>query len=139
MFLVFTLIRLRQIVAGQADAEARAFPTAAVSYVLNHRLPGPLLNHYNWGGYLIWKLYPDYRVYIDGRTDLYGDAFMDQSGATYNISNESWWDPLEKWQIRSVVLASECGIGRCPTLSEWVEGSLWRSPGCDLRERSIRI
>ena len=103
-FLAFTLIRLRQVVAGQADAEAQAFPSAAISYVLKNRLPSPLLNHYNWGGYLIWKLYPDYRVYIDGRTDLYGDAFMDQSGATYNISNESWREPLEKWQTRTVIL-----------------------------------
>jgi len=103
-FLAFTLVRLRQVVAGQADAEARTFPSASVSFISKNQLPGPLLNHYNWGGYLIWKLYPGYRVYIDGRSDLYGDAFMDQSGATYNISNESWREPLEKWQIRSVIL-----------------------------------
>ncbi len=103
-FLAFTLIRLRQVVAGQVDAEARAFPSGAISFISKNRLPGPLLNHYNWGGYLIWKVYPEYRVYIDGRTDLYGDAFMDQSGATYNLSNESWREPLEKWQIRSVIL-----------------------------------
>jgi hypothetical protein len=103
-FLAFTLIRLRQVVAGQADAEARTFPSASVSFISKNRLPGPLLNHYNWGGYLIWRLYPGHRVYIDGRSDLYGDAFMDQSGATYNISNESWREPLEKWQIRTVIL-----------------------------------
>jgi hypothetical protein len=118
-FLAFTLIRLRQVVVGQADAEARAFPSAAVSFISKYRISGPLLNHYNWGGYLIWKLYPGYRVYIDGRSDLYGDEFMDQSGATYNISNESWREPLEKWQIRSVILppnvplvaALRCEIG----------------------------
>jgi hypothetical protein len=103
-FLAFTLVRLRQVVVGQADAEARAFPSASVSFISKNRLPGPLLNHYNWGGYLIWKLYPGYRVYVDGRSDLYGDAFLDQSGATYNISNESWREPLERWRIRSVIL-----------------------------------
>ena len=124
-FLAFTLIRLRHVVAGQGDAEARAFPSAAVSYVLKNRIPGPLLNHYNWGGYLIWRLYPDYRVYIDGRTDLYGDAFMDQSGATYNISNESWQDPLEKWQIRSVILPPEAALVsalRCQSVWKEVYG-----------------
>jgi hypothetical protein len=110
VFLAFTSIRLRHAFAGQAGAEARTFPSAAVSYLLKNRLPGPLLNHYNWGGYLIWKLYPDFRVYIDGRTDLYGDAFMDQSGATYNISNESWRDPFEKWQIRSVILPPNAAL-----------------------------
>jgi len=118
-FLAFTQIRVRQVVNGQSGAEARTLPSAAVSFFSNNQLPGPLLNYYNWGGYLIWKLYPAYRVYIDGRSDLYGDAFMDQAGATYNISNESWREPLEKWQIRSVILppnaplvsALRCQIG----------------------------
>ena len=30
-----------------------------------------MFNSYNWGGYLIWSLYPDNPVFIDGRTDLY--------------------------------------------------------------------
>ena len=34
------------------------------------------MNHYNWGGYFIWKLYPQYRVFMDGRADVYGDALM---------------------------------------------------------------
>ncbi|RLC89914.1 MAG: hypothetical protein DRI77_15255, partial [Chloroflexi bacterium] len=29
-------------------------------------------------GYLIWHLWPDYRVFVDGRTDLYGDEFLRQ-------------------------------------------------------------
>ena len=28
------------------------------------------------GGYLLWRLWPDYPVYVDGRTDLYDDAFL---------------------------------------------------------------
>ena len=26
-----------------------------------------MFNPYVWGGYLIWSLYPDYKVFIDGR------------------------------------------------------------------------
>ena len=35
-----------------------------------------MFNHYNWGGYLIWHLWPDYRVFVDGRTYLYGDEIL---------------------------------------------------------------
>ena len=35
-----------------------------------------LFNSYNFGGYLLWALYPDYPVYVDGRTDLYDDKFL---------------------------------------------------------------
>lgn len=40
----------------------------------------PLLNHYNYGGYLIWALAPERKVFIDGRShDLYthGSLFAD--------------------------------------------------------------
>ena len=32
---------------------------------------GRLLNNYDWGGFLIYKLYPKYKVSIDGRADLH--------------------------------------------------------------------
>ena len=35
-----------------------------------------MFNSYNWGGYLLWRLYPQYAVYVDGRTDVYDDAFL---------------------------------------------------------------
>ena len=42
--------------ARNAAAQARIFPARAVSYIQAHRIPGPLLNSYDWGGYLIWTL-----------------------------------------------------------------------------------
>ena len=32
---------------------------------------GTLLNEYGWGGYLIWSLGPQQKVFIDGRADIY--------------------------------------------------------------------
>src|SRR6185503_3618155 len=49
-------------------------PVAAVEFLKSQRLPGPIYNRYGWGGYLIYQLYPEYRVYIEGRADVYGDA-----------------------------------------------------------------
>jgi hypothetical protein len=46
------------------------FPEAAVRYVELQRLPGPLFNHFNWGGFLIWRL-PQLPVNIDGRGEIY--------------------------------------------------------------------
>jgi hypothetical protein len=56
--------------------ERETLPVDAAAWILEHRPPGEMFNPYNWGGYLIWSLYPDYRVFVDGRTDLYGDAFL---------------------------------------------------------------
>ena len=48
------------------------FPVSAVNFIHQNRLPGPLYNTFDWGGFLTWYM-PDYPVVVDGRTDLYGD------------------------------------------------------------------
>jgi hypothetical protein len=102
-FVVFTIARVRTVTSRQSETEAEHFPAAAVSFLARERPPGPILNNYNWGGYLIGKLYPDYRVFIDGRTDLYGDSFMDDFYATYHLT-DGWKGPIQRWQIRTVIL-----------------------------------
>jgi hypothetical protein len=57
-------------------AERESFPADAVEWIQADQPPGEMFNPYNWGGYLIWKLWPDYRVFTDGRTDLYGNEFL---------------------------------------------------------------
>jgi hypothetical protein len=109
-FLVFAVARIRFVTRGQAETEAKEFPTAAVSFIAAHHPPAPILAHYNWGGYFIWRLYPEYRVYIDGRADLYGDAFMDNLAATYYVRGDAWRTPFETWGIRTVVLPPDAPV-----------------------------
>jgi hypothetical protein len=59
-------------------AVAASAPVGATDYILSHHVAGQLFNYYNFGGYLTWKAYPNYRVFIDGRTEVYGDAVFDQ-------------------------------------------------------------
>ncbi|MEP7357174.1 MAG: hypothetical protein ABI847_08040 [Anaerolineales bacterium] len=57
-------------------ALAAYLPMKAADFVQQAQPPGPMFNSYNWGGYLVWRLYPDYPVFVDGRTDLYDDALL---------------------------------------------------------------
>jgi hypothetical protein len=43
-------------------------PEKAVDFMLGHDLKGPLFNPYEWGGYLMFRLHPVHKVFIDGRT-----------------------------------------------------------------------
>ena len=106
---VFTFARVRTVIRQQAQTEAQHFPAAAVSFMARDRPPGPILNDYNWGGYLIGKLYPEYRVFIDGRTDVYGDSFMDDFYATYHLT-DGWKGPIQQWQIRTVILPPDAPL-----------------------------
>ena len=42
-------------------------PVKEVEFVKKYKLPGPIFNDYLIGGYLIWAMYPDYKVFIDPR------------------------------------------------------------------------
>ena len=57
-----------------AAAEAQLLPAGAARHLSQNPPAGGMFNAYNFGGYLLWSL-PEVRVFIDGRTDLYGDAF----------------------------------------------------------------
>jgi hypothetical protein len=109
-FLVFLVVRVRYVAHRQTETEARELPAAAVSFITARHLPAPMLNHYNWGGYFIWRLYPEYRVYIDGRADLYGDAFMEDLATTYYLKGDLWRSLFEKWAIRTVVLPPDAPL-----------------------------
>ncbi len=102
-FTVFTVIRVREVVRTQPEAEARHFPLAAVAFLDQQRPPGLLLGHYNWGGYLIWKLYPQYQVFIDGRADVYGDELMDMFADSYSLSDD-WARALQRYSICTLLL-----------------------------------
>jgi hypothetical protein len=84
--------------------EEKMFPTGAVEYIKSHPTPleGRLFNSYSWGGYLIWFL-PEDKVYIDGRTDLYGDEILNE-WITIIQANEGWKDLLESRGITRVLI-----------------------------------
>src|SRR4029077_19699835 len=108
-FAGFTIVRVRQVVGRQGETEARHFPVAAAAFLQQEHPPGPIMNHYNWGGCFIWKLYPQYRVFMDGRADVYGDAFMTDFGSCYHLT-EDWRKPLEAWGIRTLVLPPDAPL-----------------------------
>lgn len=49
------------------DVPGRYYPVGAVAYMRSHSVSGNLLTEFGWGEYLIWTLYPQCRVAMDGR------------------------------------------------------------------------
>jgi hypothetical protein len=43
------------------------YPQSHVTFMKATKVKGPIYNYYTWGGFLIWELYPDYQVFVDGR------------------------------------------------------------------------
>lgn len=47
------------------------WPVKAVAYLKLHPVPRPMFNTYGYGGYLIWQLDGQNKVFVDGRADIY--------------------------------------------------------------------
>ncbi|HXY48061.1 MAG TPA: hypothetical protein VEI01_01330 [Terriglobales bacterium] len=115
----FVYSQTARVIRRQPATEARHFPAAAASFVLEQQPLGPIFNYYNWGGYLIWRLYPRYRVFIDGRADVYGDTVMRQFSETYALEGD-WESPLDRWQINAVIVPADCPLAAAlQTLPSW--------------------
>jgi hypothetical protein len=82
--------RIRHITPERLEAAvATHYPVAATAVMAQRGYQGPLYNHFNWGGYLIWRL-PHLPVAMDGRTNLHGDERIERSLQTW--SGQRGWD-----------------------------------------------
>ncbi|MBM3314426.1 hypothetical protein FJY71_01095, partial [candidate division WOR-3 bacterium] len=57
---------------------AGAFPERAAGFVAANPIAGNVLNTMEFGGYLVWRWFPQRRVFVDGRLDVYGPAFFER-------------------------------------------------------------
>ncbi|PJF27165.1 MAG: hypothetical protein CUN53_05090, partial [Phototrophicales bacterium] len=60
------------------------------------------------GGYLVYAL-PDYPVFVDGRTDLYGDALLTRYLQTA-LGSPGWEDTLTEYEINLVLVETGSGL-----------------------------
>jgi hypothetical protein len=59
-----------------ASFSEKQFPVAAAEAIQQRHIPGPLFLPDSWGGYVIYRLYPNVKVIDDDRHDLYGEQFF---------------------------------------------------------------
>lgn len=106
-------------IVKEISGEESRFPARATSFLDAQKLPAPLFNSYDFGGYLIWRLYPRYKVYIDGRTDLYGHTFLNNFIRVYQVDT----DPrptLDHDAIRTVLVEPGSALaGFLRTQNNW--------------------
>ncbi len=92
------------------QAIAKVSPVGAAEFIRRARPPGPLYNTYNFGGYLMWALYPEYPVFVDGRTDLYDDAFL-REYLRVSLGRPGYETVLNRYGVRLVLIESESLLG----------------------------
>ena len=102
-FCIFAILHIPTSAMLRA-AEAQYFPTASLSEMNRCCKQGHLLNHYEWGGYLIWNA-RDIPVFIDTRGDIFGDHGVFNDYLKAITMNESL-AILDRYSIDSALLPS---------------------------------
>lgn len=93
------------------DAFAEQVPVAGTDYLLDHPVEGPLFNSYNWGGYVVWKLYPAYLSFVDGRTDLFEDEILEDYVRAWRAET-GWREIFDTWDIQVAMLEPFAPLAR---------------------------
>lgn len=92
------------------EGQKLSLPLDAVAYLNAEQPAGPMFNSYNWGGYLLFAA-PQYPVFVDGRTDLYGDEVLTTYLNTAR-GGDDWRDTLTEYDINLVVVEAQSGLAR---------------------------
>jgi len=85
------------------------YPSGAADFIRSHGISKPMFNTYEYGGYLIWRLWPQQRVFIDGRAlneSVYQDyqQILYNKGAAPNVLGAECRRLLDRYAVRIVVM-----------------------------------
>ena len=98
---------------------ADTFPAGAVDFLRREGRRGTLWNEYGWGGYLIWHLYPELRVSIDGRMAVYGpERFREH--LTVGQLDPDWREVLARLDADTAIVRSGAPLVEALRASGWV-------------------
>jgi hypothetical protein len=96
----------------------KANPAKAVAYLRNSGLSGPILNEYAYGGYLVWA-FPEQKVFIDGRADLYEPAGVLGEYEKWTLLQTDSKAFLAKYRINVCLLSPNDPMVRVLPLLGW--------------------
>jgi hypothetical protein len=80
-------------------------PVEAMDYIQEHKLEGHIFHPQVYGDYLIWRLWPDQRSFVDGRVHLFDAAVIRDYRLAFLDSH--WEERLARYDIRYLLLSKE--------------------------------
>ncbi len=108
ILMIAIVVGMVRFFPSRAQLESRVaqhWPVKAVQYLRQHPPPRPMFNTYGYGGYLIYSLDGQNKVFIDGRGDIY-----ERTGVFADYLNIAWVAPnalplLRAYNVQSCLIA----------------------------------
>ncbi len=76
--------------------------SASAEFFRVQKLNGPIFNNYDIGGYLIYYLFPQEKVFVDNRPEAYANNFFEKEYVPMTHSEEAWQAMLSKYNFNVI-------------------------------------
>jgi len=103
----------------RSEYDPKTYPAGAIE-VLRRDPSARVFTHDEWGDYLIWRLYPAGKVFVDGRSDFYGDDFENKYIDVLNVKHD-WEKILDGFGVNTILMPPSA-----PLSGALKESSRWR-------------
>ncbi len=88
-------------------------------FIKINNIRGPVFNNFDIGSYLVWQLYPNQKVFVDGRPEAYPVGFFEDIYKPMQRDQKVWQEMSEKYGINYIFFAYT-------DMTEWGEEFLTR-------------
>jgi len=106
ILLVVSLALLKSL---QFNFSEKSFPLAAVKFLQRENIVGNMFNNDEFGDYIIFAAWPQYHVFMDGRSDMYGEKL----GSAYlKVANAQpgWKEVLKHYNVDWVIFDTNSAL-----------------------------
>jgi hypothetical protein len=95
------------------------FPVAAVSFLKTENIHGNMFNNDEFGDYIIYAAWPKYKVFSDGRSDMYGAARGKEYFKVAYVE-PGWEEVLQKYDVSWIIFGTSTALSEIlRTKDEW--------------------
>ncbi len=105
------------------------YPERAAAFVKREGLPGNVFHDYGLGGYLTWRIGPEYPDFVDGRYIPFGNELFSEQRLLASLGPDTadWQRAADRWQINTAIfsVARYAGLGSF-ALQDFCTSKTWR-------------
>ena len=104
----------------KAEYDSKRYPAKALEALRPVECVGRVFTDDEWGDYLIYRLHPHMKVFVDGRSDFYGPEF-NRKYVDLMRGKHDWEKTLERYGVQTVLLPVNASLA-----STLKESARWR-------------
>lgn len=104
-FLTFNLITNKEKINSSVSQFGLGLPEGinlSAEFFKSEKISGPIFNNYDLGGYLIFHLYPQEKVFVDNRPEAYPASFFNQIYLPIQENKKEWEKAVNRYKFNVI-------------------------------------